>query len=256
MTIYGVNPVLEALRAGRVREVRAVDRASQRVAEIVAAAAIEGIRVMRVPVAELDRAARGGVHQGVVAELRERERFDLSDILGGATGPALIVVLDGIEDPHNVGAILRTVDAAGADGVIRQSRRAAPLDGAAAKASAGAVSYVKVADVVNIARALEELKESGVWAVGLDGEATTRLDQIDLTLPTAVVLGAEGTGLRRLVRERCDVLGAIPMRGHVQSLNVSVAAGVALFEAVRQRGQAAGRVGPGLPSDARKSSKA
>ena len=132
-------------------------------------------------------------------------------------------MLDGIEDPHNVGAILRTVDAAGADGVVRQSRHAAPLDGAAAKASAGAVAHVKIAEVVNIARALEELKEAGVWTVGLAGDAPKRYDEVDLTLPTAIVVGAEGTGLRRLVRERCDWLVSIPMQGHVQSLNVSVA---------------------------------
>ena len=146
-------------------------------------------------------------------------------------------MLDGIEDPHNVGAILRTVDAAGADGVVRQSRHAAPLDGAAAKASAGAVAHVRIAEVVNIARALEELKEAGVWTVGLAGDAPKRYDEIDFTLPTAIVVGAEGTGLRRLVRERCDWLVSIPMRGHVQSLNVSVAAGIVLFEAVRQRRQ-------------------
>jgi len=134
-----------------------------------------------------------------------------------------------------VGAIVRTADAAGADGVIRQSRRAAPLDGIAAKASAGAVSHVKIADVVNIARALEELKEAGVWTVGLTGDSGKRLDQVDLTVPIALVVGAEGTGLRRLVRDRCDWLASIPMKGHVQSLNVSVAAGIALFEVVRQR---------------------
>ena len=152
-----------------------------------------------------------------------------------AKGVPLIVVLDGIEDPHNVGAILRTVDAAGADGVVRQSRHAARLDGAAAKASAGAIAHVPIAEVVNIARALETLKDAGVWTVGLVGDAPTRYDQIDLTLPTAVVVGAEGKGLRRLVRKRCDWLASIPMGGHVQSLNVSVAAGIALFEAVRQR---------------------
>jgi 23S rRNA (guanosine2251-2'-O)-methyltransferase len=144
-------------------------------------------------------------------------------------------VLDSIEDPHNLGAILRTADAAGADGVVRQSRHAARLDGAAAKASAGAVSHVRIAEVVNIARAIQDLKQAGVWTVGLDGDAPTRYDQIDFTLPTALVVGAEGTGLRRLVRERCDWLASIPMQGHVQSLNVSVAAGIALFEAVRQR---------------------
>jgi 23S rRNA (guanosine2251-2'-O)-methyltransferase len=163
----------------------------------------------------------------------------VEDLVTGAGAEPLIVVLDGIEDPHNVGAILRTVDAAGADGVVRQSRHAAPLGGATAKASAGAVAHVKVADVVNIARALEILKEAGVWTVGLAGDAPTRYDTIDYTLPTALVVGAEEAGLRRLVRERCDWLVSIPMRGHVQSLNVSVAAGIVLFEALRQRGQGA-----------------
>ena len=147
------------------------------------------------------------------------------------------MVLDGIEDPHNLGAILRTADAAGVDGVVIQSRRAAARDGVAAKASAGALAHVKLAEVVNIARAVEELKESGVWTVGLAGEGPESYDAIDFTLPTAVVLGAEGAGLRRLVRERCDRLASIPMRGQVGSLNVSVAAGIVLFEAVRQRKQ-------------------
>jgi len=237
MLIYGINPVLEALRAGRVKELRVSDRAGGRVGDLITAAERDGIVVRRVRSADLDRAARGGVHQGVAAELQPAQRLDVNDLVRGASGAPLIVVLDGIEDPHNVGAILRTVDASGADGVIRQSRRAAPLDGAAAKASAGAVSHVKVAEVVNVARALEELKEAGVWTVGLSGDSPKRLDQIDLTVPTALVLGAEGTGLRRLVRDRCDWLASIPMKGHVQSLNVSVAAGIALFEAVRQRGR-------------------
>jgi 23S rRNA (guanosine2251-2'-O)-methyltransferase len=170
-----------------------------------------------------------------VAEARAPTRYSVDEIVSGASASPLLVVLDGVEDPHNVGAILRTVDAAGADGVVRQARRAAPLEGAAAKASAGAVAHVRVAEVVNIARAIEELKELGVWSVGLAGDAPRRCDEIDLTGPTAIVVGAEGTGLRRLVRERCDLLASIPMRGHVDSLNVSVAAGIALFEAVRQR---------------------
>jgi 23S rRNA (guanosine2251-2'-O)-methyltransferase len=161
--------------------------------------------------------------------------YSVEDLIIGAKTPALIVVLDSIEDPHNVGAILRSLDAAGGDGLVRQSRHAARLDGAAAKASAGAVSHVKIAEVVNIARAIETLKDGGVWTVGLAGDAPRRYDDIDLTVPTAIVVGAEGTGLRRLVRERCDWLVSIPMAGHVQSLNVSVAAGIALFEAVRQR---------------------
>ena len=161
--------------------------------------------------------------------------YSVEDLVRGASGPPLIVVLDGIEDPHNLGAILRTADAAGVDGVVVQSRRSAALGGAAAKASAGAVAHVRIAEVVNIARAIEELKELGVWTVGLAGEASTPYDAIDFTVPTGLVLGAEGTGLRRLVRERCDHLAAIPMQGHVGSLNVSVAAGITLFEAVRQR---------------------
>jgi 23S rRNA (guanosine2251-2'-O)-methyltransferase len=185
--------------------------------------------------ADLERAARGGVHQGVVAEVKDAAHLSVEDLVSGAAGVPLLVVLDGIEDPHNLGAILRTVDAAGGDGVIRQSRHAAPLGGTAAKASAGAVAHVRVADVVNIARAIENLKEAGVWTVGLAGDAPKSYSDIDLTLPTAFVVGAEGEGLRRLVRDRCDWLVSIPMQGHVQSLNVSVATGIALFEAVRQR---------------------
>jgi 23S rRNA (guanosine2251-2'-O)-methyltransferase len=237
MLIYGINPVLEALRARRVTALRVASRADDRVREIERLAAEQGVAVRRVGADEIDRAAGGpGTrHQGVVAEVGEGASRDVEDLIAGATGAPLIVVLDGIEDPHNVGAILRTVDAAGGDGVVRQSRHAAPLGGATAKASAGAVAHVKIADVVNIARSLERLKEAGVWTVGLAGDATKRYHDVDYTLPTALVVGAEGTGLRRLVRERCDWLVSIPMRGHVQSLNVSVATGIVLFEALRQR---------------------
>ena len=238
MRIYGINPVLEALRAGRVTAVRVSPRADERLAELVRVAEAHGVVVQRVDRADLDRAAGGARshHQGVVAELRpSTAALGVEDLVIGARGAALIVVLDGIEDPHNVGAIFRSADAAGADGVVRQSRHAARLDGAAAAASAGAVAHVKVAEVVNIARALEALKAAGVWTVGLAGDARKHYSDVDLTLPTALVVGAEGGGLRRLVRERCDWLVSIPMAGHVQSLNVSVAAGIALFEAVRQR---------------------
>ena len=235
MIIYGINPVLEALRSGRVDAVRISHRGDARVNAVIDAAKRAGVAIKRVDANELDRAAKGGVHQGVVASMQDRESLSAEDLIQGATGAPLIVVLDGVEDPHNVGAILRTVDAAGASGLVRQERHAAPLGGATAKASAGAVSHVKIADVVNIARALEELKEAGVWTVGLAGDAAKRYDEIDYTLPTALVVGAEGAGLRRLVRERCDWLVSIPMKGHVQSLNVSVATGVVLFEAVRQR---------------------
>jgi 23S rRNA (guanosine2251-2'-O)-methyltransferase len=235
MLIYGINPVIEAVRARRATAIRVTTRADERVEALLQLAREQRLTVTRVAPTELDRLTGGAVHQGVVAEIRDAGPVSVEDLVVQATAAPLIVVLDGIEDPHNVGAILRTVDAAGADGVVRQARHAARLDGAAAKASAGAVSHVKVADVVNIARALEALKDAGVWTVGLAGDAPMRYDAIDFTLPTALVVGAEGAGLRRLVRERCDWLVSIPMQGHVQSLNVSVAAGVALFEAVRQR---------------------
>src|SRR4051812_17354288 len=228
---------MEALRAKRASLVRVSPRADDRLNELVRLASEQGVTVQRVSVDELDRLAGGARqrHQGVVGEVAEAGSYSVEDLGLGAKAAPLIVVLDSIEDPHNVGAILRTVDAAGGDGVVRQSRHAARLDGAAARASAGAVAHVKVAEVVNIARAIEILKDAGVWTVGLDGGAAKRYDEVDLTVPTAIVVGAEGAGLRRLVRERCDWLVSIPMAGHVQSLNVSVAAGIALFEAVRQR---------------------
>jgi 23S rRNA (guanosine2251-2'-O)-methyltransferase len=233
--VYGINPVLEALRARRAVALHVSARSDERLAALLGLAAEQGVSVRRATSGELTRLARGGVHQGVVAEVSAPGAVTVEDLVAGVAGAPLIVVLDGVEDPHNVGAILRSLDAAGASGLVRQSRRAAPLEGAAAKASAGAVAHVRVAEVVNIARALEALKAAGVWTVGLAGDATKHYDDLDLTLPTAFVVGAEGSGLRRLVREHCDWLVSIPMLGHVQSLNVSVATAVALFEAVRQR---------------------
>src|SRR5437773_1931168 len=237
MRIYGINPVLEALRAGRATLIRVSPRADERLTAVVQMAEEHRVTVRRVSAGELDRLASGARHrhQGVVADVEDTRTFSVEDLVSGARGAPLIVVLDQIEDPQNVGAILRTVDAAGGDGVIRQSRHAARLDGAAGKASAGAVAHVRIAEVVNIARAIDDLKQAGVWAVGLAGDAAKAYDEVDFTLPTALVVGAEGTGLRRLVRERCDWLVSIPMQGHVQSLNVSVATGIALFEALRQR---------------------
>jgi 23S rRNA (guanosine2251-2'-O)-methyltransferase len=249
MVIYGLNPVLEALRAGRVRRLRVASRADRRVEEAMALARQGGVAVERVDGAALDRLTHGGVHQGIAADVDEPRDYGIAELIAAASPDApLLVVLDGVEDPHNVGAILRTCDAAGVHGVIRQARHAAALGGAAAKASAGAVAHVRVATEVNIARAIEELKEQGVWTVGLAGDARDRYDQIDLTLPTAFVFGAEGSGLRRLVRERCDRLVSIPMAGAVESLNVSVAAGVTLFEAVRQRRAASSAGQPGRPA--------
>jgi 23S rRNA (guanosine2251-2'-O)-methyltransferase len=236
MIVYGLNPVIEALRAGRVRKLRVGPRSDRRIEEAIALARQAGIPVERTDAAALERAARGGVHQGLAADVDSPRDYGVDELVAGAAPEApLIVVLDGVEDPHNVGAILRSIDAVGGHGMVRQARRAASLDGVVAKASAGAVAAVRIATVVNVARALEELKDAGVWTVGLAADATEAYDAMDLTLPTALVLGAEGTGLRRLVRERCDRLASIPMRGQVSSLNVSVAAGVMLFEAARQR---------------------
>jgi len=236
MIIYGINAVVEALRGGRVRRIRVGPRHDRRVDDALALAREKGVAIDRVDAATIDRAAHGGVHQGLVAELEPPRDYSLRDVVDAAApAPPLIVVLDGVEDPHNVGAILRTVDAAGAHGIVRQARHAASLDGIAAKASAGAVALVRVATEVNIARAIEELKTLGVWTIGLAGDATDSYDVIDFNLPTAIVLGAEGRGLRRLVRDRCDRIVSIPMHGSVDSLNVSVAAGVVLFEAARQR---------------------
>jgi len=236
MIIYGLNPVLEALRSGRVRRLLVGPRHDRRVEQALSLARENQVAVERVDGAAIDRAARGGVHQGILAELGTPRDHSLRELGEGARpAPPLLVVLDGIEDPHNVGAIVRTVDAAGAHGIVRQARHAASLDGIAAKASAGAVALVRMATEVNIARAIEELKTLGVWTIGFAGDAPESYDVVDFTLPTAIVLGGEGSGLRRLVRERCDRIVSIPMHGSVDSLNVSVAAGVVLFEAVRQR---------------------
>ena len=255
MQIYGINPVVEALKARRVTRLRISARSDRRVDEIVALASRQGLTIERVDPQALDRASKGGVHQGVLADLASARDYSIEELVlppeGGSHAeggtPAafvasgfsrkepLIVVLDGIEDPHNVGAILRTCDAAGATGVVRQTRHSASLDGVVGKASAGALAHVRIATVVNIARALEELKDAQVWTIGLAGDAAEAYTDVDWTLPSAIVLGAEGTGLRRLVRERCDRLVRLPMLGAVDSLNVSVAAGVVLYEAVRQR---------------------
>ena len=237
MLIYGINAVTEALKAGRVVSLRAGRRSDRRLQQLLTLAGESRVPVRRVSDEELDRESGGSSHQGVIADIAERQMFGLDDLIADAQArpPALVVVLDGIEDPQNFGAIARSVDAVGAHGVVRQTRHSAPLGGATSKASAGALAHVKIADVVNIARAVEELKEAGIWTVGLAGDAPQTYDKMDLTLPTAFVLGAEGNGLRRLVRERCDFLAKIPMLGHVDSLNVSVAAGIVLFEALRQR---------------------
>jgi 23S rRNA (guanosine2251-2'-O)-methyltransferase len=233
--IYGVHSVSESLKARRVSRLVHERGAGPRVDALVARASELRIPIETIDRRALDKLTRGGVHQGVAAELEPLAAYTVAELVALAEGAALIVVLDGVEDPQNVGAILRSADAAGATGVVRQARHAAPLDGATAKASAGAVHHVRIATVVNISRALDELKELGVWTIGFDAAASDVYDSVDFTLPTALVLGAEGTGLRRLVRDTCERLVSIPMAGEVSSLNVSVTAGIGLFEAARQR---------------------
>jgi 23S rRNA (guanosine2251-2'-O)-methyltransferase len=242
--IYGIHAVSEALHARRVSRLVHERGAGSRVDALVSRA-----HELRIPIETVDRRAleklsRGGVHQGVAAHLEPVAAYTIEELVQESAGPALLVVLDAIEDPQNVGAILRSADAAGATGIVRQARHAAPLDGATARASAGAVAHVRIATVVNISRTLEDLKALNVWSVGLDAGAPESYEAVDFTQPTALVLGAEGSGLRRLVRETCDRLVSIPMNGAVSSLNVSVAAGVALFEAARQRRLTA-NTGPG-----------
>jgi 23S rRNA (guanosine2251-2'-O)-methyltransferase len=235
MIIYGINAVAEALRAGRVQRIRVAARGDERVRTLIEEAATRGLHVQHVAREVLERESHGGSHQGVVADVSATPDATLDELASSESRIPLIVVLDGVEDPQNVGAILRTVDAAGGSGVVRQTRRSAPLEGAASKASSGAVHHVAVASVVNIARAVDQLKELGVWTVGLDADGKTPYYELDLTTPIALVVGGEGHGLRRLVRERCDFMAVIPMAGHVKSLNVSAATAIVLFEAVRQR---------------------
>jgi 23S rRNA (guanosine2251-2'-O)-methyltransferase len=233
--VFGIHAVTEALNARLVTRLIHVRGGGARVDGLVARAHELRLATETVDRMAIEKLARGGVHQGVAAEVRRLPAYTVEELVRESAGPALLVILDGVEDPHNVGAIIRSVDAAGASGIVRQARHAASLDGVTAKASAGAVSHVRVATVVNISRAIEELKELGVWTVGLDADATEAYDSVDYRQPTALVVGAEGSGLRRLVKETCDRLASIPMAGQVSSLNVSVATGVVLFEAARQR---------------------
>ena len=197
------------------------------------------IAVRFLPRVELDRMATTGAHQGVVAVTGSKQYADLDDVVAAKRGAySLIIILDGVEDPHNFGAILRTAEAAGANGVVIPERRAAGVTGTVAKASAGASEHLPVARVTNIARTIEELKTKGLWIVGLDERGKQNYDEVDYKMDCAIVLGAEGKGVHDLVAKKCDFLVSIPMLGKVPSLNVSVAGGVVLYEVVRQRRQA------------------
>ena len=242
--LYGLLPVLEALRAGnrRVERVTVAEGAHEsRLHELLELARSAGVPVRRAPRAELQRLAAGANHQGVIATVSAVAYADADELLqklaarAQSTDPPLAVVLDGVEDPRNLGAIIRTAECAGVDGLFIPERRAAGLTETVAKAAAGALEYLPVARAQNVARLVEDFKERGVWTIGTDADANIEYTDWDWTQPCALLLGGEGAGLRRLVRERCDALVRIPLRGRITSLNVSVAAGIVLYEALRQR---------------------
>lgn len=239
--IFGINPVLEALKAGRpvqrllIAEHRKQDRD---VLSILRLARDAGIEVRMVSRDALKREAPQATHQGVVALAAARTYATLDDILGipAKRGEApFYLVLDGVEDPRNLGAILRTAETAGVHGVIIPERRAAGLTESVAKSAAGALEYVPVVKVVNIVNTLEELKKAGVWVIGAEAGTDTVYWSADFVRPAALVLGGEDRGVRRLVREKCDYLVSLPLKGQIPSLNVSVAAGILLYEVIRQR---------------------
>lgn len=244
---YGTHAVrvLLARSPGRVRRVLiASGRDAGRHAEIRELALRAGVQLSAADEPLLDRLAAGGRHQGVVAEITQRAgdpETQLEEALEAAGEAPLLLVLDGVQDPHNLGACLRSADAAGVAAVIAPRDRAAGLTPVVRKVAAGAAETVPFIAVVNLARTLRALKERGIWLVGTDGGTDKTIFDADLKGPTAIVMGSEGEGMRRLTRECCDVLVSIPMAGAVESLNVSVATGIVLFEAVRQRGVPAGR---------------
>jgi len=239
--VYGLHAIGAVIERApeRLLELWAVEsRDDARVRALRERAQAVGIRVQSVSADSLAKLVGAVTHQGVVAAVRPLKLWDEHDLavnLGHVAQP-LLLVLDGVTDPHNLGACLRTADAAGVDAVVIPKDRSASVDGVVRKVAAGAAEFVPVASVTNLARALDTLKERGIWVVGTEGEANQSLYAADLNRPLALILGAEGGGMRRLTRERCDFVVRIPMAGQVESLNVSVAAGVALFEARRQRG--------------------
>jgi 23S rRNA (guanosine2251-2'-O)-methyltransferase len=253
--LYGLHPVEEALRAGRRRFDRVLvarerhgERPDPRIEKLLAQCRQAGVHISLEPREELTQLAGTAAHQGVVALVRPQELLALEDLFAPAPAhpdrPRLLLALDGVEDPQNLGALLRVADGAGVDGVVLTERRSAPLSAAALKASAGAAEHLRIARVVNLVRALEELKEHNLWIAGLDERGTTDYDRFDLTGDLVLVLGREGAGLHDLVRRTCDHLLRIPMAGGVSSLNVSTAGAVVLYEAARQRRAAQSAASP------------
>jgi 23S rRNA (guanosine2251-2'-O)-methyltransferase len=242
--LFGLHPVEEALRAGlrpidHVSVARERDgRRDPRMAAVLDLCREKNVRVSVEPKDQLSRHAKTEMHQGIVAFLHERKFLVLEDLLDAPAGPSgsqFFLALDGVEDPHNLGALLRSADGSGVDGVVIPERRAAPLTGTVAKSSAGASEHVRLARVINITRALETMKKRNIWIVGLDERGTPDYTEFDFRQNVCLVLGSEGAGLHDLVKKTCDHLLRIPMAGSVSSLNVSVAGAVVMYEAMRQR---------------------
>lgn len=237
--IEGRRPVLEALRAGRpLRRVLVSRGEGETLDEIITLARSRGVPVDMVPRVEMDRLSQSRSHQGTIAYAEAEKYLELDDLLEVSRQrgePPLVVVAAGIQDPQNLGSLMRSAEGAGFHGLVLPRHRAAPVTPVVAKAAAGAAEYLPLAQVTNLARALENLKEAGLWVYGADAEGTMPYWEADLKGPTAIVVGGEGRGLPRLVAERCDILLRIPMRGHIASLNAGVAGAILMFEAAQQR---------------------
>ena len=251
--LFGLHPVEEAIRSG-ARPLESVvvsrERRDERLERLIALCRTSGINVTTESREQMTRLAKTDQHQGVLAIVKERAFLSVEDLLkrpAGAEGHRFFLAFDGIEDPHNLGALLRTADAAGVDGVILPERRSAPITGTVAKTSAGASEHVRIARVTNLVRALEVLKKNNVWVIGLDERGDPDYMDFDFKTDCVLVLGREGAGLHDLVKKTCDHLLRIPMAGMVSSLNVSVAGAVVMYEAVRQRRQAPAPAPPKPP---------
>jgi 23S rRNA (guanosine2251-2'-O)-methyltransferase len=246
-TIYGLSPVLEALRVGgkKLEQITIVEGARhERLRELLDLAKQARVPVHRAPRLALDRALPGVTHQGVMARTAAATYRDAGELLDelssqvGTATPPLVLGLDAVEDPRNLGAILRTAECAGVAGIFIPERRAVGLTATVAKAAAGALEHVSVARVTNLVQLIEQLKERNIWVIGAAADGASDYTEWDWTVPSALFVGGEGSGLHRLVRERCDALVRIPLQGRIESLNVSVAAGIILYEALRQRSRA------------------
>lgn len=237
--LYGLHPVEEAIRAGgrRLEYVLLSRERSLRLDKLAELCKLAGVRVTLEHKDQLTKIAKTDAHQGVVAAMRERKFLTIEDLLAapGKFGKRFFLALDGVEDPHNLGALLRSADGAGVDGVLLPERRSAPITGVVAKTSAGASEHVPIARITNMTRALEQMKKANVWVIGLDERGTPDYTDFDFNADCCLVLGAEGAGLHDLVKKTCDHLLRIPMVGSVSSLNVSVAGAVVMYEALRQR---------------------